>query len=110
MKFCFSKLEPQTRVSGKQRKAAKGRTASVSPAAVVIMDIVAASRTFLMTALEPARQGTGPLSLTTGIVSQRSEAVKGKASPRNNGAPLTAPARCKEMHLLCKHLMNPSGI
>lgn len=30
------------------------------------------------------------------IVSQRSEAVKGKASPRNTGAPLTAPARRKE--------------
>jgi hypothetical protein len=36
MKVCFWKLEPQTRVSGKQDAAAKGKTLSVCFSALVI--------------------------------------------------------------------------
>jgi hypothetical protein len=96
MNVCFSKSEPQTRVSGKQReKAAKGKMPSAPSPAVVIVDIVAVFEVVLDYRAGAPRGRVRPPFPSTLIVSQRSEAVKGKAPPRNNSAPLTAPARRK---------------
>jgi hypothetical protein len=84
MKVRFSGPEPETRVSGKKHKAAKGKTSRVSSLAAIMETLYAVSVVCLITALARGKV-PGPLPLDL-IVPRRTEGVKGKASPPTQAA------------------------